>query len=97
VSFENRVLKKIFGLKRDKVTGVWRNCMTRNFINRYASSSMIKIFTSMRMRRAWHVARMGEKMNACRILVGKPEGTRPLRGPRRRWVNNIKMDHREIR
>jgi hypothetical protein len=48
------------------------------------------------MRWAGHVARMGEKMNACRILVGKPESKRPLGGPRRRWVDNIKMDLREI-
>jgi hypothetical protein len=48
------------------------------------------------MRWAGHVARIGEKMNAYRILVGKPEGKRPLRSPRRRWVNNIKMDLRDI-
>jgi hypothetical protein len=50
---------------------------------------------SRRMRWAGHVARMGEKRNACRILVGKPKGTRPLGRPRRRWLNNIKMDLRE--
>jgi hypothetical protein len=52
---------------------------------------------SRRMKLAWHVARMGEARNACRILVGKPEGKRPVGRPRRRWVDNIKMDLREIR
>jgi hypothetical protein len=59
-------------------------------------SCINNVFKSRRMRWAGHVARMGEKRNAYRILVGKPEGTRPLRRPRRRWVDNIKMDLREV-
>jgi hypothetical protein len=62
----------------------------------YSSPSIIRMIKSRRMRWAGHVARMGEKMNAHRILVGKPEGKRPLGRPRHRWVNNIKMDLREI-
>jgi hypothetical protein len=58
--------------------------------------SIIRIMKSRRMRWAWHVARMAEKRNAYRILVGKPEGNKPLRRPRRRWVDNIKMDLPEI-
>jgi hypothetical protein len=61
-----------------------------------SSPSIIRMIKSRRMRWAGHVARMGEKMNAYRILVGKPEGKRPLGRLRRRWVNNIKMDLREI-
>jgi hypothetical protein len=62
----------------------------------YSSPNIIRMIKSRRMRCAGHVARMGEKMNAYRILVGKPEGKRPLGRPRRRWVDNIKMDFREI-
>jgi hypothetical protein len=64
--------------------------------NLYSSPSIIRVVKSRRMRWAGHVARMGEKRNAYRILVGKPEGNRPLGRPRRRWVDNIKMDLREI-
>jgi hypothetical protein len=62
----------------------------------YCSPSIIRIIKSRRMRWAGHVARMGEKRNAYRILVGKPERKKPLGRPRRRWVDNIKMDLREI-
>jgi hypothetical protein len=62
----------------------------------YGSPSIFKIIKSRRMRWLGHVARMGEKRNAYRILVGKPEGKRTLRIPRRRWEDNIKMDLREI-
>jgi hypothetical protein len=76
-------------MKRQEV----HNEELRNF---YSSPSIIRIIKSRRMSWAGHVARMGEKRNACRILVGKPEGKRPLGSPRRRWVDNIKMDLREI-
>jgi hypothetical protein len=65
--------------------------------NLYSSPSTIRMIKSRRMRWAGYVARMGEKRNAHRILVGKPEGRRPIGRPRRRWVYNIKMDLREIR
>jgi hypothetical protein len=64
--------------------------------NLYSSPSIIRMIKSRRMRRAGHVARMGEKRNAYRLLVGKPKGKRPLGRPRRRWVDNIRMDLGEV-
>jgi hypothetical protein len=86
--FENRVLRRIVGPKRDEVTGDWRKLHYEELHNLYSSPNiMIK---SRRMRWAGHVARMGKKRNAYRLLVGKPEGKRPQGRPRRRWVDNIK-------
>jgi hypothetical protein len=90
--FENRVLRKIFGPKRDEVTGEWRKLHKEELRDLYSSPSIIRIIKSRRMRWAGHGARMEEKMNAYRLLVGKPEGKEPLGRPRRRWVNNISMD-----
>jgi hypothetical protein len=90
--FENRVLSKTFGPKRDEVNGEWRKMHNEELRDSYSSPSIIRIIKSRRMRWAGHVARMGEKRNACRLLVGKPEGKRPLGRPRRRWVDNIRMD-----
>jgi hypothetical protein len=91
--FENRVLRRIFGPKRYEVTGEWRKLHNEELHDLYSSPSIIRIIKLRSMRRAGHVARMGEKRNACRLLVGKPEGKRPLGRPRRRWVdNNIMMD-----
>jgi hypothetical protein len=90
--FENKVLRRIFGPKRDEATGGWRKLHNEELRDLYSSPSIIRIIKSRRMRWAGHVARMGEKRNAYRLLVGKPEGKRPLRRPRRRWVNNIKID-----
>jgi hypothetical protein len=90
------VLRRIFGPKRDDVRGDLRNLHNEELHNLYYSLSIIRIMKSSRMRWAWHVARMGEKRNAYRILMGKPEGKRPLGRPRRRWVDHIKMDLREI-
>jgi hypothetical protein len=94
--FENRVLRRIFGPKRDEVTGGWRKLHNGGLHSLYSSPSIIRMIKSRRMRWAWHVARIGEKRNAYRILVGKPEGKRPLGRPRRRWVDNINMDLSEI-
>jgi hypothetical protein len=94
--FENRVLRRIFGPKRDEVTGEWRKLYNEELHNLYSSPNIIRMIKSRRMRWTGHVARMGEKRNAYRILVGKPEGRRPVGRPRRRWVDNIKMDLREI-
>jgi hypothetical protein len=94
--FENRVLRRIFGPKRDEVTGGWRKLHNEELHNLYASPSIIRMIKSRKMRWAGHVARIGETRNACTILLGKPEGKRPQRRPRRRWVNNIKMDLGEI-
>jgi hypothetical protein len=82
--FENKVLRSIFGPKRDEVTGGWRKLHNEALHDLYSSTSIIRIIKSRRMRWAWRVARMGEKRNAYRLLVGKPERKRPLGRPRRR-------------
>jgi hypothetical protein len=94
--FENRVLRRIFGPKRNGVTVGWRKLHNEEIHNLYSSPSIIRIIKSRRMRWAGHVARMGEKRNMYRLLVGKPEGKRPLGRPRPRWMDNIKMDLLEI-
>jgi hypothetical protein len=78
------------------VTGEWRKLHNEELRDLYSSPSIIRIIKSRRMRWADHVARMGEKRNAYRLLVGKPEGKRPLGRPRRRWVDNIRMDLGEV-
>jgi hypothetical protein len=85
--FENRVLRRIFGPKRDLMTGGWRKLHNEELHNLYSSPNIIRMMKSRRMRWAGHVARRGEKRNACRILVGKPEGKRPLGRSRPRWVD----------
>jgi hypothetical protein len=94
--FENRVLRRIFGPKRDGVTGGWRKLYNEELHNLYSSPSIIRIIKSRRMRWAGQVARMGEKKKFYRLLVGKPEGMRPLGRPRRRWIDNIRMFLLEI-
>jgi hypothetical protein len=94
--FENRVLRRMFRPNRDEVTGEWRKLHDEELRDLYSSPSIIRIIKSRRMRWASHVARMGEKMNAYRLLVGKPDGKRPLGRPRRRWVDNIGMDLGEV-
>jgi hypothetical protein len=88
--FENR------GLRRDEIKGGWRKLHNEEIHNLYSSPSIIKMIKSRKMRWAGHVARMGAKRNAYRILVGNPEGKRPLGIPRRRWVDNIKKDLKDI-
>jgi hypothetical protein len=90
--FENRVLRRIFGLKRDGVMGGWRKLHNEELHNLYSSPSIIRIIKSIRIRLAGHVARMEEKWKVYRLLVRKPEGKRPLGRPRRKWMDNIKMD-----
>jgi hypothetical protein len=90
--FENRVLRLILGLKWNEVTGGWRKLKNGELHDLYTSSNIIRIIKSRRMRWAGHVARMGEKRNVYRLLVGKPEGKRPLGRPRHRWKNNIKTE-----
>jgi hypothetical protein len=94
--FENRVLRRIFGPKRDEVTGEWRKLHNEELHNLYSSSDIIRHTKSIRMRLAGHVARMGEERKLYKVLVGKPEGKRPLGRPRRRWEDGIRMDLREI-
>jgi hypothetical protein len=90
--FENRVLRRIFRPKRYEVTGDWRKQHKEELHYLYSSPNIIRMINSRRMRWAGHVARMGETRKTYRILVGKPEGKSPLRRPRRRWVDNIKID-----
>ncbi|KAJ4444371.1 hypothetical protein ANN_06163 [Periplaneta americana] len=94
--FENKVLRKIFGVKRDEVTGEWRKLHNTELHALYSSPDIIRNIKSRRLRWAGHVARMGESRNAYRVLVGRPEGKRPLGRPRHRWEDNIKMDLREV-
>jgi hypothetical protein len=74
----------------------WRKLHNEELRDLYSSPSIIRIIKSRRMRLADHVARLGEKRNAYRLLVGKPEGKRPLERPRRRWVDTIRMDLGEV-
>jgi hypothetical protein len=90
------VLRRIFGPKRDEVTGEWRKLHSGELRNLYSSPDIIRQIKSRRMRWAGHVARIGEGRNVYRVLVGKPEGKRLLERPRHRWEDGIKMDLREI-
>jgi hypothetical protein len=93
---ENRVLRGIFGPKGDEVTGEWRKLHSGELHNLNSSPDIIRQIKLKRMWWAGHVARMGEGRNVYIVLVGKPEGKRPLERPRRRWEDGIKMDLREI-
>jgi hypothetical protein len=94
--FENRVLRRIIGPKRDEVTGEWRKLYNEELHNLYLSPDIIRQVKSRRMRWVGHVARMGEERKLYKVLVGKPEGKRPHRKPRRRWEDGIRMDLRVI-
>jgi hypothetical protein len=91
-----KVLRRIFGPKRDEVVGGWRKLHNEELHKLYCSASIIRMIKSRRISWAGHVARMEEKRNACRFVVGKPEGKRPLETPRHRWEDNIKIDLRDI-
>jgi hypothetical protein len=94
--FENRVLRRVFGPKRDKVIGEWRKLHKEELRDLYSLLNIVRVVKSRRMRWAGHVACMGEGRGVHRVLVGKPEGKNPLGIPRRRWENNIKMDLQEV-
>ncbi|KAJ4438503.1 hypothetical protein ANN_14448 [Periplaneta americana] len=94
--FENKVLRKIFGAKRDENTGEWRKLHNTELHALYSSPDIIRNIKSRRLRWAGHVAHMGESRNAYGVLVGRPEGKRPSGRPRRRWEDNIKIDLREV-
>jgi len=93
---ENRVLRRIFGPKRDEVTGEWRKLHNEKPNDLYSSTNILRVIKSRRKRWAEHVAHMGEETGVYRVLVGKPEGKKPLGRPRRRWEDNIKMDLQEV-
>jgi hypothetical protein len=90
--FENRVLRRIFGPKRDKVTREWRKLHNEELDDLYSSPNTFRVIKSRRIKWVGHVACMGEKRGVCRVLVGKPKGKRPLGKPSYRWEDNIKMD-----
>ena len=94
--FENTVLRRIFGPRRDEVTGEWRSLHNEELNDLYSSPNIVLVIKSRRMRWAGHVVRIGEERVVYRALVGKPEGKRPLGRPRRRWVDNIRMDLQEV-
>jgi hypothetical protein len=94
--FENRVLRKIFGPKREE-DGSWRKLHNNELHSLYSSPNIVKVLKSRRMRWAEHVARMGEGRGVYRVLVGRPEGKIPLGRPRRKWEDKIETDLREIR
>jgi hypothetical protein len=94
--FENRVLRRIFGPKRDEVIAGWRKLHNEELHGLYSSPSIVRVIKARMMRWEGHVARMREVRGAYNILVGRPEGRRPLGRPSCRWEDNIKMDLREI-
>jgi hypothetical protein len=92
--FENRVLRRIFVPKREE-DGSWRKLHNDELHRLYSSPKIGRVIKSRRMRWAGHVARTEEGRDIYRVLVGMPEGKRPLGRPRRRWEDNIKMNFRE--
>src|SRR5215510_4744992 len=87
--------RRIFGPKRDEVTEEWRKLHTEELHDLYSSPNIVRVIKSRRMRWAGHVARIAEERGMFRVLVGKPDGKRPLGRPRRRWEDNIRMDLQE--
>ena len=94
--FENTVLRRIFGPRRDEVTGEWRRLHNEELNDLYSSPNIVRVIKSRIMRWAENVARMGEEREMYRVLVGKPEGKRPLGRPRRRCVDNMRKDLQEV-
>ena len=94
--FENRVLRRTSGDERVEVTGEWRKLPNKELNDQYFSPSIVLVMKSRRMRWVGHTARMGERRDVYRVLVGKPEGKNPLGRPRRRWEDNIKIDLQEM-
>jgi hypothetical protein len=94
--FENRVLRNIFWPKRNEVTREWRKIHNEGLHDLYSSPTILLLIKSRRMRWAGHVARMADGRGVYRVLVGKPEGKRPLGRPRGRWEDNIKMGLQKV-
>jgi len=94
--FENMVLRRTFRPRRDEVMGEWRRLHNEELNDLYSAPNIERAIKSRRMRWVGHVVRMGEERGVYRVLVGKPEGKRPLGRPRRRWVDNIRMDLQEV-
>ena len=94
--FENMVLSRMFGPRTDEVTGEWRRLHNEELNDLYSSPNIVRVIKSRRLSWAGHMTLMGEEMGVYRVLVGKPEGKKPLGRPRRRWVDNIRMDIQEV-
>ncbi|PSN53750.1 hypothetical protein C0J52_02215 [Blattella germanica] len=94
--FENKVLRKIFGPKRDEETGEWRRLHNTELKDLYGKPDIVRKIKSHRLRWAGHVARMGDERGVRRILEGKTEGQRPVGRLRMKWENNINHDLREV-
>ena len=94
--FDNRVLRRIFGPKRNEVTGEWRKLHNEELNNLYSSPNIVRVIISRRMMWAEYATRMGESRIVYRILVGKFKGKSPLGRPWRRWEDNIKMELQEV-
>ena len=94
--FGNRVLRGVFGPKRDEVTGEWRKLHNEELNDLYCSPNILRVIKSRGMKLVGHVARMGERRGAYRALVGKPEGKTVLGRPWRRWDYYIKLDLQEV-
>jgi hypothetical protein len=94
--FVNRVLRRVFGPERDEVAEEWRKLHNEELNDLYSLPNIVRVVKSRIMRWAGHVVHMGEERGVHRVLVGKPEGKKPLRRPRRRWKDNIKMDLQEV-
>jgi hypothetical protein len=94
--FENRVLRRTFGPNRDEVMGEWRKLHKKKLNDLYSLPNLVQVIKSRRMRWAEQVACMGEGRGVYRVLVGKPEGRRPLGRPRHRREDNIRMDLQEV-
>jgi len=94
--FENRVLRRVFGPKKDEVTGEWRKLHNEELKDLYTLPNIVRVVKSRRIRWEGHMARMGEGRDVHRVVVGKPEGRRPLGRPRPRWEDNVKTDLREV-
>ena len=94
--FQDMALRRIFGPRRDEVTGEWRRLHNEELNDLYSSPNIVRVIKSRRMRWARYVALMGEERGVYRVLVGKPEGRRPLGRPRCRWVDNIRIDLQEV-
>jgi hypothetical protein len=92
----NRVLRRIFGPKRDEVTGEWRKLHNEELNDLYSSPNIVQEIKSRRMRWAGYVERMGQRRNLYRVLVWKPEGKRPLGRLRHRWEDNINKELHEV-
>jgi hypothetical protein len=92
----NRVLSRIFGPKRDKVTGEWRKLQNEELNDLYCSPTIVQVIKLRRTRCSGYVVRMRERRGVYRVSVGKPEGKRPLGRPRRRWEDNIKKDLQDV-